>query len=68
MGSPPVRQKGYSFCRVKPNGLLPPPENPRAAPLICRLPLKGGVIDGEGAGRSSCMMGTLAPGRMPGRP
>ena len=27
---------------------LPPPENLQAAPLICRLPLKGGVIDGRG--------------------
>ena len=30
--------------RVKRNSLLPPPENPRAAPSICRLSLKEGVM------------------------
>ena len=30
--------------RVKRNSRVPPPENPQAAPLICRLPLKGGVM------------------------
>ena len=44
--------------RVKPNDRLPPPENPQAAPLICRLPLKGGVMVERGR--------TGGPGVLPG--
>ena len=40
-------KKAALLHRVKTNGPVPPPENPRAAPLICRLPLKGGVIVGD---------------------
>ena len=49
MGSPPCPATRSLRC-VKPKSLLPPPENPQAAPLFCRLPLKGGVMEGLGAG------------------
>ena len=56
-----VRQQGPSLRRVKPNSCLPPRrQNPRAGPLSCRLPLKGGVIEGPGAGFAGMTIGRQA--------
>ena len=53
---PRLKRSGVTDHCVKADGPVPPPENPRAAPSICRLPLKGGVVDGAGdASVDSCL-------------